>query len=231
MEEVQKYPAIYNKFSTDYKHKFRRMNIWKAIGEKFGLDAAEAEKKYKNVRTVYGQHLRKKKSVPSGSGHDAVPSLAEFSNLDWSSNHINQLPSTVTNVQSRDEREDDANHGEEAESANNVQDSLEYEETSSEDDLQSETSVPPAADSPSSSAAANDGQSNRSSKQKGKSTPKITKSTTKRPWASNARKAMDSDVDMALLRTATSLAHRLLQPEQPKKSRTEEEEDEDAIYC
>ena len=45
IEEVQKYPAIYNKFSTDYKNKFIRMNIWKAIGEKFGLDAAEAEKK------------------------------------------------------------------------------------------------------------------------------------------------------------------------------------------
>ena len=49
MEEVQKYPAIYNKFSTDYKNKFIRMNIWKAIGKKFSLDAAEAEKKYKNV--------------------------------------------------------------------------------------------------------------------------------------------------------------------------------------
>ena len=125
-------------------------------------------------------------------------------------------------MQSHDEREDDANHGEEAESANNVQDSLEYEETSSEDDLQSETSVSPAA---------NDCHPNRSSKQKGKSTPKITKSTTKRPWASNARKAKDSDIDMALLKTATSLADRLLQPEQPKKSRTVEEEDEDAIYC
>ena len=125
-------------------------------------------------------------------------------------------------MQSRDEREDDANHAEEAESANNVQDSLEYEETSSEDDLRSETSVSPAA---------NDRHPNRSSKQKGKSTPKITKSTTKRPWASNARKAKDSDIDMALLKTATSLADRLLQPEQPKKSRTVEEEDEDAIYC
>ena len=59
------------------------------------------------------------------------------------------------------------------------------------------------------SPAANDRQPNRSSKQKGKSTPKITKSTTKRPWASNARKAKDSDIDMALLKTATSLADRL----------------------
>ena len=45
MEEVQKYPSIYNKFCKDYKNKFMRMNCWKAIGEKFGLDAAEAEKK------------------------------------------------------------------------------------------------------------------------------------------------------------------------------------------
>lgn len=206
MEEVQKYPAIYNKFSMDYKNKFIRMNIWKAIGEKFGLDAAEAEKNIRMSEPHMGDTWEKKKSVPSGSGRDAVPSPAEFSNLDWLSNHINQRPSnqrpsTVTNVQSRDEREDNANHGEEAESANKGQDSLEYEETSSEDDLQSETSVSPAA---------NDRQPNRSSKQKGKSTPKIPKSTTKRPWASNARKAKDSYIDMALLKTATSLADRLL---------------------
>ena len=54
MEEVQKYPALYNKLSKDYKHKFIRMNIWKVVGEEFGLDAAEAEKKYKNVRTACG---------------------------------------------------------------------------------------------------------------------------------------------------------------------------------
>ena len=36
------------------------MNIWKAIGDTFGLDGAEAEKKCKNVRTAYGQYLRKK---------------------------------------------------------------------------------------------------------------------------------------------------------------------------
>ena len=39
------------------------MNIWKAIGDTFGLDGAEAEKKYKNVGTVYGQYLRKKKGL------------------------------------------------------------------------------------------------------------------------------------------------------------------------
>ena len=37
MEEVHKYPANYNKFSKDYKNKFIRRNIWKAIEEKFGV--------------------------------------------------------------------------------------------------------------------------------------------------------------------------------------------------
>jgi len=113
MEEVQKFPAIYKKFCKDYKKKFIRMNNWKTIGEKFGLDAAEAEKKYihENVRTAYGRYLREKTSVPSGSGRDAVPPPAEFSNLDWLVNHINQRPSTVTNMQSRDESEGDAYGG------------------------------------------------------------------------------------------------------------------------
>ena len=131
MEEVQKYPAIYNKFCKDYKNKFIIVNIWKAIGEKFGLDAAEAEKKYNNVQTAFGWYLKKKKDVPSGFGRDAVPCPAEFSNFDWLANHINQWPSIVTNMQVRDESEGDADHGEEAESLNNVEDSLEYEERSS----------------------------------------------------------------------------------------------------
>ena len=97
------------------------MNIWKAIGDTFGLDGAEAEKKISECRNSVWAILEKKRSVPSGSGRDAVLSPAEFSNLDWLSNHINQRPYTVTNVQSRDESEDDADHGEEAESANNVE--------------------------------------------------------------------------------------------------------------
>ena len=111
---------------------------------------------------------------------------------------------------------------------NNVEDSLEYEERSSEDEslLQPEPSVSPTTDSPSSCLAAADGQPKGSSKQKGKSTPKIPRSTTNRPWTSNARKAKDYDVNIALLKSATSLADRILQPEQPKESRREEEEDE-----
>lgn len=46
---------------------------------------------------------------------DAVLSPAGLIYLDWLANHINQQTSTVTDIQSRDESEDDADHGEEAE--------------------------------------------------------------------------------------------------------------------
>ena len=42
------------------KNKFTRLNCWRKIGEKFDVDAAEAEKKYKNIRTAYGRYLKKK---------------------------------------------------------------------------------------------------------------------------------------------------------------------------
>ena len=76
---------------------------------------------WKKCKNILKKNKQTKQSVPSGSGRDAVLSPAEFSNLDWLSNHINQRPFSVTNVQSRDESKDDADHGEEAESANNVE--------------------------------------------------------------------------------------------------------------
>ena len=59
------------------------------MGEKFGLDAPEAERRYKNCHTSCGRYLKKRKSVSSGSGRNAVPLPAEFANLEWLNNHIN----------------------------------------------------------------------------------------------------------------------------------------------
>ena len=42
--------------------------------------------------------MKKRKSVPSGSGRIAVPTPAEFSNLEWLNNHINHRAETVTNI-------------------------------------------------------------------------------------------------------------------------------------
>ena len=73
------------------------MNCWTKIAEKLDMSPCEVEKKFKNIRTAYGRFLKKKKSVPSGSGRGAVPLPREFTNLDWLQAHINHRP-TVSNV-------------------------------------------------------------------------------------------------------------------------------------
>ena len=50
MEEVQKYDCLYNKFSTDYRHKQKKNNCWKANRQKFDLSPDQAEEKFKNTR-------------------------------------------------------------------------------------------------------------------------------------------------------------------------------------
>ena len=65
MEEVQKYDCLYNKYSKSYKDKYIKINCWTKIGEKFDMSAADAEKKFKNVRTGYGRYLKKVKVIPS----------------------------------------------------------------------------------------------------------------------------------------------------------------------
>ena len=99
VEEIQKCECLYNKLCKDYKNKFIRLNCWKKIGEKFQVTPDEAEKKYKYIRTSYGRWLKKRKSVPSGSGRDAIPKVPpEFENLDWLSNHINHKHVAISNL-------------------------------------------------------------------------------------------------------------------------------------
>ena len=54
----------------DYRNKYIKFNSWKAVGEKFGLDAPEVEKE-NSICTTHGRYLKKRKSVPSGSGRNA----------------------------------------------------------------------------------------------------------------------------------------------------------------
>ena len=47
MEEVRKYDCFYNKFSTEYRHKHKKNDCWKANKEKFDLSSDQAEEKLK----------------------------------------------------------------------------------------------------------------------------------------------------------------------------------------
>ena len=45
---------------------------WRKIGEKFNLSAAEAEVKFRKMRTAYDCFLKRLKTIRSGSGQDAA---------------------------------------------------------------------------------------------------------------------------------------------------------------
>ena len=49
--DLQQYEYLYNKFSREFKDKYKRMNCWVALGEKHKIGPQEAEvskKKYKD---------------------------------------------------------------------------------------------------------------------------------------------------------------------------------------
>ena len=114
IEEVQKYDCIYNKYSRDFKNKFKKYNCWVRIATKFDITPEVAEKRFRNIRTAYGRFLKKKKSVPSGSGRDAVPSIPkEFANLEWLSTLICHRKTTSNFKPSNGMADDDAETDEE----------------------------------------------------------------------------------------------------------------------
>ena len=97
-EEVARYECVYHRNSKEFKDRNKKANCWEKIGEKFNLSAAEAEVKFRNIRTAYGRYLKQLKTLPSGSGRDAVP--REFQNLEWLNPHISHRPSS-TNLRSK----------------------------------------------------------------------------------------------------------------------------------
>ena len=83
MEEIHKYECLYNRYCKEYKDKFKNLNAWKAVSNKFGLEPSTAEAKLKNARIAYGRWLKKRKNTPSDSRRDAIQMPVEFMNLDW----------------------------------------------------------------------------------------------------------------------------------------------------
>ena len=65
MEEVARYECVYHRNSKEFKDRNKKANCWEKIGEKFNLSAAEAEVKFRNIRTACGRYLKRLKTLPS----------------------------------------------------------------------------------------------------------------------------------------------------------------------
>ncbi|XP_065647963.1 uncharacterized protein LOC136077633 [Hydra vulgaris] len=92
MNEVQKYPVLYDKFDKEFKDKFKKKNAWEEVGRLSNLTANQAEEKYKSIRSSYGRWLKAKKNIPSGSGSNSVP--PQFLHLDWLNTFIEHRETT-----------------------------------------------------------------------------------------------------------------------------------------
>lgn len=222
MEEVQKYDCLYNKYSKNYKDKYVKINCWTKIGEKFEMSAADAEKKFKNIRTGYGRYLKKVKSIPSGSGRDAVPVPKDFAGLDWLQKYISHRP-TVTNI-SVNSIEVDSDGDE-----NSVSEQGEI----NIDDVSQETESENLDDSGASENIAERGL-NEANKTELAEVPEKKKKkvyNTSRPWSTGNRKRESKqkvDVEEELLVTANSLLQQAKKIPEPDKA---EPDCENSYFC
>ena len=49
MEDLQQYECLYNKFSREFKDKYKKMNCWAALGEKHKIGPHGRFQKYKDA--------------------------------------------------------------------------------------------------------------------------------------------------------------------------------------
>ena len=99
LAEVQLYECLYNKYSRDFKNKYKKINCWKKVAEKVGLSAEAAEKKFTSLRGSYTRYLRNTKSLPSGSGRDAAKA-EKYKCMEWLLPYIDHRQ-TTTNLKDK----------------------------------------------------------------------------------------------------------------------------------
>ena len=253
MEEVQKYPCLYDKFSKEFKDKFKKVNSWKKIGQKFDMSAEEAEKRFNNARTSYGRYLKKQKK--SGSGRQDARIPREFKNLEWLAVYIDHRPTSSnlkkkgektpeTMIQTENSIEFEAITDDEAEVESSSFDAdaddimVENWGGDSDDHLLRETSDNDSTENSPSGSVSEKGKngsiaSGSSSKTlSAKSKGKAIKS---RPWGAAESKPKHA-VDRALIKTANSLAEQVKaglvkKSEEVKRKLPEDFDDEDSLFC
>ena len=259
LDEVHKFDCLYNKFSKDFKNKFKKYNCWIKIGEKFGLSPEEAEKKFHYIRTAYGRHLRRMRSIPSGSGRSAVPKIDV--NLEWLSTSITHRK-TVSNfaVDEDQDEEVEAAGGTDAivglaeeedtemsprdhaiddegitEAENQEKQSQLHDRAVEEDELN--TLQETIDDDPDPEPLAEEQQSKIDRKKaitatKGKVPKKMntsSESSQQRPWGVSKKEPSKQDVDFALIQTAKSVAE-ASNKFSPHNAK-DGPEDENSLFC
>ena len=236
MEEVHRYKCLYNKYSKDFRDKLKKLNAWKAVSSTFlDLSPADAEAKFKNIRSAYTRFLRKVKSTPSGSGREAIPTPREFANLEWLACFIEHRPTwsnmpkitktapsnsglnTSAEVYSYQENaglhqnEDEIDEQENA--ILNVSADYELDTGSTNEELLVVSNL-----KESSVKVVEAGKENSTEKKQKRNSIDQAKVKKGRPWALCNKKFRKKDIDIAIIETAKSLSQQLQKDREQKRS-------------
>eukprot|EP00794_Sanderia_malayensis_P002721 gene2721-3147_t len=252
-EEVHKYDCLYNKFNKHFKNKFVKYNCWIKVADKFNLKPEEAEKKFKNIRSAFGRHLRKQKSVPSGSGREAVPadipgSLQWLSNVivhrqtstNFISQGVNMTPEKELDKDERQEQSDesDKDFGDDekisAMAENEDQPSEEFDTTNTMMPIEDEEDANLGKET----SGSNGEQPAKKKKSNNAASNDIHPTAAKRkfsrqvkPWAGEKGKPTKQEIDFALIKTAQNVAETAKALKTDKTSNTSIPEDDVTLYC
>ncbi|KAL0810191.1 hypothetical protein ABMA28_010977 [Loxostege sticticalis] len=63
VQEVEKYPCLYNWFIPEYVRKDLTEQAWSDIGKKFKLTGSECKERWKNLRSVFVRNLKHRKGA------------------------------------------------------------------------------------------------------------------------------------------------------------------------
>ena len=244
MEEIQKFECLYNKYSKDFKDKTKKTNSWAKVAEKFEITPTEAEKRFKNIRTAYGRFLKKAKSVPSGSGRDAVLVPREFENLGWLATYIDHRPTSTNMKQPKQQELNDS--GDDKLATPDVNDIL--GEFPNADDgcpqLNETESGSLVLENQQGSIEPNDAQTNEAGKQckdpigrpkkvsRRSSNSSSGSDLSSKPWSKASSTSMErAELDKALVQSANTIANYLSDCKKRKDNSYEVTDDEASNFC
>ena len=245
MEEIQKFDCLYNKYSKDFKDKTKKTNSWAKVAEKLKITPTEAEKRFRNIRTAYSRFLKKAKSVPSGSGRDAVPVPREFENLGWLATYIDHRP-TSTNMKQPKQQELNNDSEDEKLAAPDVNDIL--GEFPNADDgcdvfqLNEMESGNLAPENQQGSIEPNDAQTNEAGKQckdpigrpkkVSRRSSSLSSDLSSKSWSKASSSSMErAELDKVLVQSANTIANYLSDSKKRQDNPYEETDDEASNFC
>ena len=216
---------MYDRFSKDFKDKFKKENAWSKVAETAGLSVEDCIKKYKNIRTNYVRNWKKRK--PSGSGRESDNSENSQKCYQWLDTFIEHrktftnLPSSFYSVGTTSDAESSVSEFHHLENDSSIlQDDMEE----GEEDIDSFENVSNITVS-SSPEIAPSSMKNKQNCTK-RNTSDMRNEQNNRPWAKGSKKVKKCDIDDAFLKTinnfeksfSSKLAHKY-------------QDDEDLLFC